>query len=219
MTRSTQNRKVGYTKWVAPHPSQGYIPRTYTTIKKVNNLTETALWEQSLQTTTVCVKLPISGSYTTSDGRKGFILDRMVSVVFRLQKVKAQCDVEFIKFVPALSEEHSLTLPPNRYQDGKFYVTETGTGDIMELVPEYSFYTYWTSTRIQSFLLKVARGGNRVLKPKGDWLMWEHCLTTFNADPDLMDANALNFCLHFMSYPLTTNFPFIKELGRFNYGT
>ena len=219
MALSTQNRRVGYTKWVAPHPSQGYIPRTYETIKKVNCLTETALWEQSLQTTTVCVKLPISGIYTTSDGRKGFILDRMVSVVFLLQKVKAQCDVEFIEFVPALSEEHSLTLPSNRYQDGKFYVTETGTGDIMELVPEYSFYTYWTSTRIQSFLLKAARGGNRVLKPKSDWLMWEYCLTTFNADPDLMDANALNFCLHFMSYPLTTNFPFIKELGRFNYGT
>ena len=219
MTLCTQNRKVGYTKWVAPHPSQGYIPRTYTTVKKVNCLTETALVEHLLQTTPVCVRLPISGSYTNSEGRKGFLFNRMVHVVFRLQKVKAHCDVEFIKFVPALSEEHSLTLPPNRYQDGKFYVTETGTGDIVELVPEYSFYAYWTSTRIQSFLLKAARGGNRVLRPKGDWLMWEYCLTTFNADPDLMDAKALNFCLRFMSYPLTTNFPFIKELGRFNYGT
>ena len=207
MAQRTQNRKVGYPKWVAPHPLHGYTPRTYKTVKRVNNLTETALWEQSLQTDTVCVKLPISGSYTNSTGCKGFLFNRMVHIVFRLQKEKAQCDVEIIKFVPALSEEHSWVLPPNRYQDGKFYVTETGTGDIVEFIPEYSFYAYWNSLRIQSFLLKAARGGNRVLKPKQDWLMWEHCLTTFDKDPDLMDYKALNFCLAFMRDPIYVSFP------------
>ena len=207
MALHTQNRKVGYTKWVAPHTLQGYTKRTYVTTKKVNSLTETAIWEQSLQTNIVCVKLPISGSYTNSTGGEGFLFNRMVHAVFRVQKEKDPCYGEIIKLVPALSEEHSLVLPANRYQDGKFYVTESGTGDIIELIPDYSFWAYWTSTRIQSFLLKAARGGSCVLRPKQDWLMWEHCLVTFNADPDLMDFKALNFCLEFMRRPLYTSFP------------
>ena len=82
---------------------------------------------------------------------------------------------------------------------------QSGTGDIVKLIPYYNFADYYTSKRIQSFLEKAARGGNRVLRPKRDWFMWQYCLHIMKNDPDKMNANALNFVLGFLQRPFDIN--------------
>lgn len=207
MNTAKQNRKVGYPKWVKPAEVGYYNPREYLTVKKFCNHRTGELYEAPLQTSGLWVKVPVNGSYTNLKGEKGHATNRQVWLPFTLERTPTGNLWELATDRPNL-----LIIPFNSYLIGswKIRILEHGTGDCVDLELEYPLDIYCRTKRIQSFVEKAARGGNKVLRPKEDFLMWEHCLTTFWEDPDLMDKDTLNFVLQFMSEPLKTKLPKAK---------
>lgn len=142
----------------------------------------------------VNVIVPISGTYTSKEKRVvihrmcAATLKRDMSGLYKLAKIaeehKNACRGKYITIVEP--ENLSIFLTSSIVN-----VRTSGSGDVVQLYPWYCLSAFFRTNRVQEFAKNVAYGGNAVLRPKSDTLLWENILGKTRRDPDKVTIEEL----------------------------